>query len=80
MGGRWSHTPRLGIYHAVTDVHGNIMVSEDIIRSVMERAAGNPEKLESLMQRALGEAWDNELEAFRYAGDGAPVRWLTTAV
>lgn len=79
-GGRWSHTPRLGIYHAVTDVHGNIMVSEDIIRSVMERAAGNPEKLESLMQRALGEAWDNELEAFRYAGDGAPVRWLTTAV
>ena len=46
----------------------------------MERAAGNPEKLEALMQRALGEAWDNELEAFRYAGDGAPVRWLTTAV
>ena len=25
-GGRWSHTPELGIFHAVTDVHGNIMV------------------------------------------------------
>jgi hypothetical protein len=25
---------------------------------------------------ALGKAWDDELEPFRYAGDGAPVRWL----
>ncbi len=25
---------------------------------------------------ALGQAWDDELEPFRYAGDGAPVRWL----
>ena len=25
---------------------------------------------------ALGQAWDDELEPFRYAGAGAPVRWL----
>ena len=25
---------------------------------------------------ALGRAWDDELEPFRYAGEGAPVRWL----
>ena len=25
---------------------------------------------------ALGQAWDEELEPFRYAGAGAPVRWL----
>jgi hypothetical protein len=25
---------------------------------------------------ALGAAWDDELEPFRYAGLGAPVRWL----
>ncbi|MEV1179203.1 DUF3145 family protein, partial [Nonomuraea sp. NPDC049784] len=24
--------------------------------------------------------WDEELEPFRYAGDGAPVRWLHAAV
>ncbi|MEI6109594.1 MAG: DUF3145 family protein, partial [Actinomycetes bacterium] len=24
----------------------------------------------------LGGAWDRELEPFRYAGDGVPVRWL----
>jgi hypothetical protein len=24
----------------------------------------------------LGKAWDDELEPFRHAGDGTPVRWL----
>ncbi|GAA1808441.1 hypothetical protein GCM10009811_34650 [Nostocoides veronense] len=24
----------------------------------------------------LARAWDDELEIFRYAGEGAPVRWL----
>ncbi|MEV1173844.1 DUF3145 family protein, partial [Nonomuraea sp. NPDC049784] len=28
----------------------------------------------------LGRPWDEELEPFRYAGDGAPVRWLHAAV
>jgi hypothetical protein len=28
----------------------------------------------------LGRAWDDELEPFRYAGDGAPVRWLHEVV
>ena len=41
-GGRWSHTPELGIFHAVTDVHGNIMVSEDRIRYAYESGAGDP--------------------------------------
>ena len=31
-GGRWLHTPDLGIFLAVTDVHGNIVVPEDRIR------------------------------------------------
>ena len=29
-----------------------------------------------VLDLALGRAWDDELEPFRYAGDGAPVRWL----
>ena len=34
----------------------------------------------SEMQGLLGKAWDDELEPFRYAGDGAPVRWLHQVV
>ncbi len=76
-GGRWSHTPSLGIYHAVTDAHGNIVVPEDNIRMVMERTAGDPHRMQREMEAALGQSWDDELEPFRHAGDGAPVRWLS---
>ncbi len=73
-GGRWSHTPDLGIFHAVTDVHGNVVVPEDRIRAAMQ--AGEPAVVMAELDLALGRAWDEELEPFRYAGDGAPVRWL----
>ncbi|MFB0838860.1 DUF3145 domain-containing protein [Arthrobacter sp. FW306-05-C] len=75
-GGRWSHTPELGIFHAVTDVHGNIMVSEDRIRYAYESGAGDPSAVYHELSLALGEAWDEELEPFRHAAEGAPVRWL----
>ncbi len=74
-GGRWSHTPSLGIFHAVTDVHGNIVVPEDRIRAALD-AGGTAADLKRSMDLALGVAWDEELEPFRYAGSGAPVRWL----
>ena len=32
--------------------------------------------LEEELSRLLGEPWDCELEPFRCAADGAPVRWL----
>jgi hypothetical protein len=32
--------------------------------------------LEAELGLLLGQAWDDELEPFRLAGDGAPVRWL----
>jgi hypothetical protein len=32
--------------------------------------------LEQELSRLLGEPWDRELEPFRCAADGAPVRWL----
>ena len=75
-GGRWSHTPELGIFHAVTDVHGNVVVPEDRIRAAVLAGAGDVELMRSELDLALGRAWDDELEAFRYAGEGAPVRWL----
>ena len=75
-GARWSFTPDLGIFHATTDAVGNIMVSEDRIRYAYETAAGNPLLVINELSLALGEAWDEELEPFRHAAEGAPVRWL----
>jgi Protein of unknown function (DUF3145) len=75
-GGRWSHTPELGIFHAVTDVHGNVVVPEDRIRAALEAGRDDATQLTNELDLALGRAWDDELEPFRYAGDGAPVRWL----
>ena len=73
-GARWCHTPDLGIFHAPMDASGNMMVPEDRIRSAME--AADPAELRERLDLALGAAWDEELEPFRYAGDGVAVRWL----
>jgi hypothetical protein len=59
----------------VTDVHGNALVPEDRVRAALEHA-GDAERLRRELELALGQAWDDELEPFRYAGAGAPVRWL----
>ncbi|MDT7544923.1 MAG: hypothetical protein QOE99_1033, partial [Actinomycetota bacterium] len=32
------------------------------------------------LDRLLGSAWDDELEPFREAGEGAPVSWLHQVV
>ena len=37
-GGRWMHTPDLGIHYAQTDTAGNIVIGEDRIRYAMEVA------------------------------------------
>jgi hypothetical protein len=52
------------------------MVPEDRLRAVMGVALRLGESLEDEIGRLLGTAWDNELEPFRRAADGAPVRWL----
>ena len=75
-GGRWSHTPELGIFHAVTDAHGSVVVPEDRLKAALEIAGDDLLRVKDALDLALGSAWDDELEPFRYAGDGAPVRWL----
>ena len=80
-GERWSWTPTLGLFHATTGVHGDILVREDRLRASLARAAADPATdVVSEMQALLGKAWDDELETFRYAGEGAPVRWLHQVV
>ena len=75
-GSRWSHTPSLGIHHTWTSASGDAMVNEDRLREALRASQGDPLRLQAELDTVLGLAWDRELEAFRYAGDGAPVRWL----
>ncbi|UYM05619.1 DUF3145 domain-containing protein [Solicola gregarius] len=75
-GARYSYTPTLGVFHAVTGMHGDIMIPEDRLKAAAVKASLGESTLEIEVDRLLGRAWDDELESFRHAGDGAPVRWL----
>jgi Protein of unknown function (DUF3145) len=79
-GERYSSTPDLGIFHAVTGMHGDIMIPEDRLRAALTRARSGEADLEAEVAKLLGKPWDDELEPFRYAGEGAPVRWLHQVV
>jgi len=79
-GARYSYTPDLGIFHAVTGLHGDLMIPEDRLKAAVLKAASGETTLEVEIDRLLGKPWDDELETFRYAGDGAPVRWLHQVV
>jgi len=82
-GARYSGTPTLGVFAAVTGVHGDLLVGENRIRAAVaaaEAAASGGADLGAALlaelDALLGRPWDDELEPFRYAGEGAPVRWL----
>ncbi len=75
-GMRWTHTPALGIHQARLSANGDVVVNEDRLRSLVEAAAGSAATLVAELDRALGAAWDTELEQFRHAGEGAPPTWL----
>jgi Protein of unknown function (DUF3145) len=79
-GSRFSYTPDLGVFHAVTGVHGDIMIPEDRLKAAVVKAALGDTTLNNEIDKLLGKPWDDELETFRYAGDGAPVRWLHQVV
>jgi Protein of unknown function (DUF3145) len=81
---RYSYTPALGMFSAVTSANGDIMIPENRLLAAITVAAGvrsgvsavNATSLEEELGRLLGRAWDAELEPFRCAAEGAPVRWL----
>jgi Protein of unknown function (DUF3145) len=75
-GARWLHTPDLGIFFAQTDSVGNVVIPEDRVRYAMEVAGANALELHRELKLALGQAWDDELEPFRYASDDTAVIWL----
>lgn len=73
---RYSCTPSLGIFSATTSANGDILIPEGRLRTALALGAKGTPALEKELERLLGTAWDNELEPFRRASDGAPVRWL----
>jgi len=107
---RYSCTPSLGTFSAVTSASGDILVPEGRLRAAMMLAAAvsaqsEPGRsqgtgpaasqpvdslrdllgprhpalggsLEAELALLLGQPWDDELEPFRHAAEGAPVRWL----
>jgi hypothetical protein len=75
-GERYALTPALGIFRAAIASHGDLQVSEQRLRAALDRTAGDPAALRAEVEALLGAPWDAELEPFRCAGDGAPVRWL----
>lgn len=79
-GARFSYTPDLGVFHAVTGMHGDILIPEDRLKAAVVKAALGETTLVNEVDKLLGKPWDDELEPFRYAGDGAPVRWLHQVV
>jgi Protein of unknown function (DUF3145) len=112
---RYSYTPSLGTFSAVTSANGDVLVPEGRLRAAITLAAsagpggpGGPGgagqvalasaepdggigelrsmhsprhpalggSLEAELALLLGQPWDDELEPFRHAAAGAPVRWL----
>ena len=79
-GERFAVTPGLGVFRATMGPHGDVMIHEDRIRAILAAAGDEPADLRQGLDLILGTAWDAELEPFRRAGDGVPVRWLHQVV
>ena len=77
---RYSYTPALGVFHATVGLHGDIMIDEERLRAAVARDALGRRRLHDAVADLLGTAWDDELEVFRQAGEGAGVRWLHQVV
>ncbi len=73
---RYSFTPSLGVFHAVVGLHGDILVPEDRIRHAVITHGSDASALIEALDELVGKPWDTELDIFRQAADGEPVRWL----
>ena len=80
-GERYAFTPSLGLFHAATSANGDLVVPENRLRHLLEgHRQGSVNELAGELDRLLGGPWDAELETFRHAGEGTPVRWLHQVV
>ncbi|MBF6175277.1 DUF3145 domain-containing protein [Nocardia blacklockiae] len=79
-GERYSFAPGLGLWRGATGANGDVMVGEnrlrEIVRVARERGRHTPAEIAAEIDHALGTPWDDELEPFRWGGEGAEVTWL----
>lgn len=75
-GCRYSYTPTLGVHHATIGLHGDIMIPELRLKRAMLQASLDHQPVTEALEALLGTPWDDELEAFRHAGEDTPVRWM----
>ncbi|MDG4764993.1 DUF3145 domain-containing protein [Solwaraspora sp. WMMD406] len=75
-GERYMHVPGRGLFRATIGAAGDIQLGEDRIRAILA-ASPAPEAIAHALDKAMGTAWDTELEPYRHAGEGAPVTLLT---
>src|SRR3954453_5070376 len=68
-GGRWMHTPGLGIHYAQTDTAGTVASGEARGRYALEVSAADLLERQRDFEVALGAGRDEELEPFRHASD-----------
>lgn len=73
-GERFCFTPQLGLWRGRASANGDIVVGEDQLRALLTGVP--PPQVAGRVRDMLGSAWDETLEPFRLAGDGAPVTWL----
>jgi hypothetical protein len=78
-GERFCYAPGLGVWHGRTSANGDIMVGEDRLRALVAKNR-SVEAIAHSLGELLGANWDDALEPFRHAGDGAPVTWLHQVV
>ncbi|NLV78340.1 MAG: DUF3145 domain-containing protein [Rhodococcus sp.] len=70
-GERFSYVPQLGLWRGSTSANGDVVIGEMRMRAILASADVTGE-----IHRALGTAWDEELEPYRAGDEGAEVTWL----
>ncbi len=75
-GERFAATPNLGLFRATIGTHGDVMVHEERLRSLLVQSTATGESVAEDLRRLIGQPWDEELEAFRIAHDDSKIRVL----
>lgn len=83
-GERFAVTPSLGLFRGTIGVHGDVLVHEDRLRSLIIGArtsgAAHSGEIVAEIERLIGTPWDDELEPFRTAHADSTVRVLHEVV
>lgn len=80
-GERFAVTPTLGLFRGTIGLHGDVLVHEDRLRSLLVGArADNGASMAEEIDRLIGTPWDEELEPFRVAHADSTVRVLHEVV